>query len=202
VAVDQHPGDANFAPFGLTSTRVPMSELILFGEKLRPGQVRFMPRLAASMMRLRDYDDYRDALIVKKKIEACFAAFVIGGTPSTPLGEAEDDSETGKRTETLSPGIIEYVNGGTDVKFASPTTGSDDGFSVHELHAIAAGAGVTYAQLTGDLSQVNYSSIRAGMPTSAIWSRPGAGSPSCRWRCAPSASGSWRPPGRRARSAP
>lgn len=159
----QHPGESLQLPMALQSKRVEASEVILFGEKLRPGQLRFMARLAASMMRLRDFDDYRDALIVKKKIEACFAAFVIGGNPNLPLAEATTDSETGKRTETLSPGIIEYTPGGTDVKFANPSTGGDDGFSMQELHAIAAGAGVTYAQLTGDLSQTNYSSIRAGM---------------------------------------
>jgi capsid protein len=117
---DQHPGEIVTSLRPLISKRVPASEVILFGEKLRPGQIRYMARLAASMMRLRDFDDYRDALIVKKKIEACFAAFVIGGTPSTPLGEATTDSSTGIRTETLSPGIIEYVNGGQDVKFANP----------------------------------------------------------------------------------
>lgn len=165
----EHPGEISYQ-VSLKSQRVEASEVILFGEKLRPGQLRFMPRMAATMMRLRDFDDYRDALIVKKKIEACFAAFVIGGNPSLPLGEAttatitaSDGTTSTQRQEQLSPGMIEYVPGGQDVKFASPTTGSDEGFSVQELHAIAAGSGVTYAQLTGDLSQVNYSSIRAGM---------------------------------------
>lgn len=166
---DQHPGDTLMlrAP---VSRRVDASEVILFGEKLRPGQLRFMPRLAASMMRLRDHDDYRDALLVKKKIEACFAVFVIGGNPNIPLGDAANaavtqaDGTSGtQRQETLEPGMVEYLSGGQDVKFASPTTGSDDGFSVEELHAIAAGAGVTYEQLTGDISRVNYSSIRSGM---------------------------------------
>jgi lambda family phage portal protein len=160
---DQHPGEAGFLPRGLKSVRVEASEIILFGEKQRPGQVRFMPRMASSMMRLRDHDDYRDALIVKKKIEACFAAFVVGGNTSQPLGEASTNATTGKRTETLAPGIIEYLNAGSDVKFANPTAGGDDGFSEMELHAIAAGVGVTYEQLTGDLSKVNYSSIRAGV---------------------------------------
>ena len=32
-----------------------------------------------------------------------------------------------------------------------------------QLHAVAAGVGLTYELLTGDLSQVNYSSIRAGL---------------------------------------
>lgn len=167
---DQHPGDTLLSIRGIESRRVDASEIILFGEKLRPGQLRYVPRLAASMLRLRDHDDYRDALLVKKKIEACFAVFVLGGNPSLPLGDAANatvtaaDGSTGtQRQETLAPGMIEYVPGGQDVKFASPTTGSDDGFSVEELHAIAAGAGVTYEQLTGDISRVNYSSIRSGM---------------------------------------
>ena len=166
---DQHPGDT-LSLRAPESRRVDASEVIFFGEKLRPGQLRFMPRLAASMMRLRDHDDYRDALLVKKKIEACFAVFVIGGNPNLPLGDAANATVTGaggtdttQRQETLAPGMIEYVANGQDVKFASPTTGSDDGFSVEELHAIAAGIGVTYEQLTGDISKVNYSSIRSGM---------------------------------------
>lgn len=167
---DSHPGEMQFALRGIESRRVEASEVILFGEKQRPGQLRYMPRLAASMMRLRDHDDYRDALLVKKKIEACFAAFVIGGNPNIPLGDAANETVTladgtsgSQRQETLAPGMIEYLPGGQDVKFASPTSGSDDGFSVEELHAIAAGCGVTYEQLTGDISRVNYSSIRSGM---------------------------------------
>jgi len=167
---EQHPGESLLLPRSLESKRVPYSEVILFGEKKRPGQLRFISRLAASMMRLRDHDDYRDALLVKKKIEACFAAFVVGGTPTAPLGQAttetvtdDDGNSATQRQETLAPGMIEYLQSGADVKFANPTTGSDDGFSVEELHAIAAGAGVTYEQLTGDISRVNYSSIRSGM---------------------------------------
>lgn len=160
---DQHPGELGMFARTIQSKRVAASEVILFGEKLRPGQLRFMPRLAATMMRLRDHDDYRDALLVKKKIEACFAVFVLGANGSQPIGEAVTNATTGKRTETVSPGMIEYVPAGQDVKFANPTAGGDDGFSKEELHAIAVGAGITYEQLTGDLSGVNYSSIRAGM---------------------------------------
>ncbi|TAE80791.1 MAG: phage portal protein [Alphaproteobacteria bacterium] len=38
-----------------------------------------------------------------------------------------------------------------------------------KLHAIAAGLGITYEQLTGDLSQVNYSSLRAGLLEFRRW---------------------------------
>lgn len=160
---DQHPGESLLLPRSLESKRVEASEIIHFYEKRRPGQLRGMSRLAASMMRLRDLDDYEDAQLTRKKIEACFVAFVTGGNPNKPLGEARTDAETQKRIETLSPGIVEYLDTGEAVTFGNPSTSDDSAFTKHELRAIGAGAGVTYEQLTGDLSGVNFSSIRAGV---------------------------------------
>ena len=51
---------------------------------------------------------------------------------------------------------------GATLTFAQPQIGPDGSYSVEQLHAIAAGAEVMYEQMTGDLSRVNYSSIRAG----------------------------------------
>jgi lambda family phage portal protein len=161
---DQHPGESLLLPRSLESKRVEASEVIHFYEKLRPGQLRGISRLVTAMMKLRDLDDYKEAELVRKKIEACFVAFVHGGSgPSRPLGEAETDSDTGKRNETLAPGIIEYLNGSESVTFGNPSPSGDSDFTADELHAIAVGCGLTYEQLTGDISRVNYSSIRSGM---------------------------------------
>ena len=59
---DRHPGEILQMPMAFFSKPVPASEIILFGEKQRPGQLRFMPRLAASMMRLRDFDADLDSI--------------------------------------------------------------------------------------------------------------------------------------------
>ena len=53
-------------------------------DRLRPGQVRGVPWFAPVILKLRDLDEYDDAELVRKKIEACFAAFVTGA----------DDEET------------------------------------------------------------------------------------------------------------
>jgi lambda family phage portal protein len=162
---DQHPGENVLLPRSLWSHRVDASEVIHFYEKRRPGQLRGMPRLASSIIKLRDLDEYEEAELVRKKIEACFVAFVHGGNPNTPLGEASTDTSVtpAKRNETLSPGIIEYLGQNEEVSFGSPSSSSGYGdYTKTQLHAIAAGAGVTYELLTGDLSQVNFSSIRAG----------------------------------------
>lgn len=160
---DQHPGDSALLPRRWQSKRVRASEIIHFGRKDRPGQLRFVPELTAAILRLKDYDDWREAIIVKKKIEACFVAFVTGDDPATALGEASTEATTGRRIEGLSPGMFEYVGNNREVTFGNPSSSVDGGFSKEELHAIAMASGVTYEQMTGDLSGVNYSSIRAGM---------------------------------------
>ena len=79
------------------------------------------------------------------------------------MGKARTEGD-GSRIETFEPGMIEYLEPGRDVKFASPSaSGGYAEYMRMQLHAIAAGVGLTYELLTGDLSQVNYSSIRAGL---------------------------------------
>lgn len=161
-----HPGEtAVFSPQA-TSTRVLAEDVIYLFEKERPGQVLGVPRLSSAIMRVRDLDEYQEALLVKKKIEACFAAFVSTDDDSKMMGASsttETDADgNSRRVEKLAPGQIIYGRTGESVTFGQPSSSSDSGFTKDALHAIAAGAGCTYEQLTGDLSQVNYSSMRGG----------------------------------------
>jgi lambda family phage portal protein len=164
---DKHPGEYVTFPMSLQSRRYDAAEILHIYEKERPGQLRGVPRLAVSLMKLRDLDEYEEAELVRKKIEACFAAFVRTGDGSRTLANSEtttDDAGVTTRTETLSPGMIEYLKPGEEVTFGTPSGGSGYGdYTQTQLHAIAVGAGVTFEQLTGDLSQVNYSSMRGGM---------------------------------------
>lgn len=161
-----HPGETAVFDPRAESTRVPAEDVIYLFEKERPGQILGVPRLAAGIMKLRDLDEYQEALLVKKKIEACFAAFVatdddaklIGTTSST---ETDAEGNT-RRVEKLEPGQILYGKVGESITFGQPSATADMGFTKDTLHAIAAAVGCTYEQLTGDLSQVNYSSMRGG----------------------------------------
>lgn len=161
----RHPGDANalMGQGSVQSRRVPADQVLHLFERLRPGQVRGVPWFAPVMLKMRDLDEYDEAELVRKKIEACFAAFVTGVEDEATLGSAQTNA-AGQRVESFEPGMIEYLEPGKDVKFASPA--SSGGYAEYmrfQLHAIAAGVGLTYELLTGDLSQVNYSSIRAGL---------------------------------------
>lgn len=157
-----HPGEAlGYVRNGIEIVRVPASEIIHLYTKKRPQQVRGMPQLATSMMRLRDMSDYEDAELVRKKIEACFSVFVRTDDSHRQIGEA--DRAKDKQIEKLAPGMIHYLKNAEEVTFANPQSNSAYGdYTRTQLRAIAVGSGVTYEQLTGDLSQVNFSSMRAG----------------------------------------
>jgi lambda family phage portal protein len=119
---------------------------------------------------MRDLDGYDDAELWRKKIEACFAAFVVqnNGADGPIVGNVSRKGNTAggepQKVEEFRPGMIEYLQPGEDVRFGNPSSdGNYESYERVQLHAIAAGLGITYEQLTGDLSQVNYSSLRAGL---------------------------------------
>ncbi len=167
-----HPGEMVIGGARFQSVRVPADTVVHVFRKLRPGQLRGVTAYAPSIVRMRDLDGYDDAELWRKKIEACFAAFVVqnNGSDGPIVGNTVTKSSgTGtasepQRVEQFRPGMIEYLHPGEDIKFGNPTSdGNYEAYERVQLHAIAAGLGITYEQLTGDLSQVNYSSLRAGL---------------------------------------
>ena len=159
-----HPGEVStFRLNSLESKRVPAREVIHYYRKRRPTQVRGISELAVSLLRLRDLADYEQAELVRKKIEACFVAFVRTDDQSLRLGQAEAGAH-GSRKEKIAPGMINYLSNSEGVDFGNPSASGGYGeYTKTQLHAIAAGAGVMYSQMTGDLSSFNYSSYRAGL---------------------------------------
>jgi lambda family phage portal protein len=156
---DRHPGDVStISKFSLQSKRIPAEDILHLYRMERSGQVRGVPWCAPVMLRLRDFDEYEDAQLVRQKIAACFTAFV--QDMESPADAVTAKSNLG---EMLEPGAIENLPPGKTVTLANPpgVTGYSE-YSSCALHAIAAGMGVTYESMTGDLSQVNYSSGRMG----------------------------------------
>ena len=161
---NRHPGEAGLLFKPLSPSRVDAADVLLVFKKTRPGQVRGVPRLAPVLMKLRDLDDYDDAEMVRKKIEACFTAFVTSNDTGRSLGAQTDDGKgAGPRKSRVAPGQIEYLKPGESVDFGSPSASSDGEFSRRQLRSVSAGTDSTYEQVTGDLSQVNYSSARVGL---------------------------------------
>ena len=133
-------------------------------ERLRPGQERGVPGVAPGIIKMRDLDEYDDAELVRKKIEACFAAFVLdaddGETLGPVLGGDASEDEAGHRIETFEPGMIEYLPAGKDVRFAAPAaSGGYPEYMRFQLHAIASGLGLTYELLTGESPRCDTESV-------------------------------------------
>jgi lambda family phage portal protein len=158
-----HPGDSNFA--SIESLRIPASEILHIYKPLRPGQIRGEPWLSNVLLKLHELDQYEDAELVRKKTAAMFAGFVTRLDPDSEMfGEGEANG-SGTAFAGLEPGTMQFLDPGEDVKFSSPADvgGTYEAFIKQQLRAVAVGLGISYEMLTGDLSSVNYSSIRAGL---------------------------------------
>lgn len=167
----EHPGEL-VSLRNATRVRVPAESVMHVFHPTRPGQIRGIPVLAAVLAKLWELEKYDDAEVVRKQVAAMFAAFIskpdansdpLGtGLPGTPTEGRDHD---GTPLARLEPGTVQELGPGEGVTFSDP---SDVGasyapFMRFQLRQVAAAIGVTYEQMTGDLENVNYSSIRAGL---------------------------------------
>jgi len=167
-----HPGETttyNMRPW--TSRFYARDEALHVFRVLRPGQVRGVTWFAPIMTTSRDYADFVDAALVKARVEACFSGFITNSDDFEPvldttpgLGTTMPDPNNPQALiSNLEPGLLKELKTGQDIKFAQPTSTSQvEQLMLIELMAMAAGANCTYDQMSGDLRQANYSSLRAG----------------------------------------
>lgn len=143
------------------SSLVPWDNLAHLYRPMRFGQVRGVPLFAAILLTGRELTDIVEATLVKMRTEASFAGFIkrtSGGF--SPLAAKKDDA--GDKVTRIEPGAIVDIGDG-EINFANPSSQTAFGeVYMSTMMALAAGAGITYDQLTGDLRQANYSSLRAG----------------------------------------
>jgi lambda family phage portal protein len=142
--------------------RVLAQDVLHLMRPLGPGQVRGVSWLSSVLLTLNELDQLQDALLVGAKIAAMHAGFVtdqnnLGGTGTFP--DANDLTDI-----SLEPGVVRILPAGTDIKFNSPAEAKDSiAFARLTLGQVAAGLGVPQHLLDGDLSNANYSSLRAGL---------------------------------------
>ena len=139
------------------SIRVPASEVAHVYWQKRAGQTIGIPWFHAVLLKMRDFDEYEDAQLMRQKIAAMFAAFI--------RTQGDDTVSRKKSTEDLElvPGRVQWLDIGEDVEFSDPPEVAGYGeFSTISLRSIAAGIGVTYEDQSGDYSHTNFSSARMG----------------------------------------
>ncbi|MEO1720962.1 MAG: phage portal protein [Pseudomonadota bacterium] len=158
-----HPGTQR--PFHRSAhfdvERVLASQVIHVYRQDRPGQMRGISWLAPVAMHLGDMFEYQDAQIMKQKVSALLA--VMTSSDEEPLTAPDGSLVNPVIPSTLSPGaVIETGYGKTATVVQPPRVDGYGEFTSVVCRAIAAGLGITYESLTGDLSETNYSSARMG----------------------------------------
>jgi lambda family phage portal protein len=154
----RHPGADAYTSHGWTTASdwVPAQHVLHVYRLDRPGQERGVTWFAPVVLTLQDHADYQDAQIMRQKVAACFAGF--RNLPDT-TAPANAPSMGGD----IEPGLIQDLYGEESVTFSDPPdVGGYDEFTKVTLRSAAAALGLTYEALTGDLSNVNFSSARMG----------------------------------------
>lgn len=164
----EHPGDGMSGVIDAGRLlRIPASEVLHIYMPNRPGALRGVSLLAPILPQLRDIGNYRDSVLLRQSLANLFVAFL-----TRKLGSEDDENDpiTGKPIGgsfdsplmPLSPGLIQELEDGQDVKFANPpeagTTYSD--YLRTELLGPAAASGIPYEVFSGDIKDISDRTLR------------------------------------------
>jgi lambda family phage portal protein len=161
----EHPGDVIFGG-GLNSVPVAAEYVDHVFEEIRAPQARGVSWLGAVALTLRDVSDIEDATRLKKKVEACLALVLTreSADGSSPiLGEQKDQGPNKQDIETMRPGMIWRARPGEDAKAVTPAASHDTVEFLRQQIAAVSASLIPYHLMTGDVSQANYSGLRAAM---------------------------------------
>jgi lambda family phage portal protein len=172
----RHPGDR----YGNSRERVRVdaSEIIHYRALGEAGQTRGYTELAPVIFDSVMLKGYAEAELVLARQAACkgIRYKAVGEEAiqayAAAIGRGTQDAAELPQTQDLAPGLEEYVAPGWEpVPYdpSIPNTGIDV-FGRFILRRMARGLNVSYGSLTGDISDANYSSMRAGLlPERDYW---------------------------------
>jgi lambda family phage portal protein len=156
-----HPGELFSNRSGQKYQRIPARQIIHAFIMDRPSQSRGVPWMHSAMTRLRMLAGYEEAELVAARVGASKMGFFVSGDGAGYTG-AED--AFGNKIMEADPGTFEQLPSGMDVKMFDPhhPNSSFADFEKSILRGIASGLDISYATLSNDLENVNFSSIRHG----------------------------------------
>ena len=165
---NDHPGENFLTRDNITRVPVDAADMLHIFRPRRAGEARGMSWLAPILVKLHDIDIYDDAEVVRKKAAALWGGFIYSDKPVSPreVGAGGVIKKTANSTSIrLEPGTFPVLSDGQKVSFSETADVGNNylDFIKTQFRLIARGLGITYEQLTGDLSGVNYTSLRAGL---------------------------------------
>ncbi|MET3134620.1 lambda family phage portal protein [Oxalobacteraceae bacterium GrIS 1.11] len=161
-----HPGDYQFSAFVESAlVRVPAEQIMHLFIPERIGQTRGVPWFHATLKRLRNMQGYEEAEIVAARASASIVGIIESGEGVVP----DDGDFTGEDkvqpTLAMEPGTFQQLAPGDKFTGFNPSRPNSamDPFMRYMLRGFATGVGVSYASVSSDYSQSNYSSSRLAL---------------------------------------
>ena len=159
---DGHPASPNRGQ----RRRYPANEVLHSYLNRYPGQTRGVPAFAPVLGSLRHLDGYMEAELVAARSGAAKPVYLVPGEDAVDLtSDASGLPTTSAIRQEIEPGMVDILPRGYTVTALDPTHpgGQFGPFTMTILRSVAAGLGVSYTSMTGDLSNANYSSARVGL---------------------------------------
>jgi lambda family phage portal protein len=165
----RHPGDIAGSKRG-ERVRYSADQIKLHFLPTRAGQVRGIPWMHAAMSRLYQLGEFDESALIAARIGADKAMLLedpegmVADSVADGALPGDNGDETGPLYFNSQKGSIDILPRGAKIAQFDPNYPSDayGPFVLAALRGVSTGFGVEYHSLTGDLSQVNFSSIRAG----------------------------------------
>ena len=142
-------------------------------EPMFAGQARGIPYITAAMNKILDFDDYQEAEIIAKQIEACFGLVFKVKRPEDvsshyELAEAaaeQKENPDDQLMERITPGFIERIGEDDDITTVDPARpGSNYApFLEGSIRMIAAAANQPYELIAKNFFRTTYSSGKLAM---------------------------------------
>ncbi len=144
--------------------RIPASEMIHFYDPERADQTRGISWLVQSMIRMRHLGGYEEAAVVNARAGASKMGFYKPGISGEEY-TGDSVTETGNPVTSVEPGVNEILPPGWEFIPYEPKYPDQqyDGFVRATLRGMSAGLWVAFCYQTNGRSDVNFSTIRAGV---------------------------------------
>jgi lambda family phage portal protein len=160
--------------YSAKTIRVP-AELVIHGYEMeRPGQMRGISPIAASVMVAGNLADLLEAELEAMRMASRYLAFVSTGT--NPPGTQQLAQKNGKKKniEYFDHATIQYMPNGEDVKLVKidRQSGTFEPYLNFNVRTFAVGSGLTYELVSGVYDHISYSNLRGIRLDLAMTLRP------------------------------
>lgn len=142
--------------------RIPVEDCFHLFEKRQPNQLRGVPWIVTSVLNLSAIDLYKEAELVNARVASANRIFLTTERNQDGILLDEDKLAVGDLGIDLQNGGIGVLPPGysaTSVDWSAPNEGLSE-FLRAQLKGVASGLNISYAALSNDLENVNFSSAK------------------------------------------